>query len=148
MQRPRGVGAVRDHLAPSQMEEGPPSLFKMFLFEPIVQVIKWLLRGIFIVVDFLRKAAFAETAPIAAPAADRNAFLKQLQAAPSPQQILLQFEKIFSIDEQNQIYQMIGEVHPEKFSWKEILWKRGESQNIDLGRRLVRQNPFLLRDYF
>lgn len=140
-----GVSAFPDRLERSEYQEGPPSLFKQFLFDPIVQIMCWFLRGIFIVVDFLRSFAFGDLQ--SDPSMDRRTFLNQLRSAPSPEQLLHRFDQVFTADEKNRIYQAIGEACEEKISFREMIWERTAKENLELGHRLVRQNPFLLRDY-
>jgi hypothetical protein len=143
-QGPQGLAQMPDRLEPRRTgPQEPPSFFKEFLFKPLFQVIKFLIRGIFTFIDFLRNVSFEETPePI-----DREGFLGRLSRAPRPEKILHQFEEIYTTAEQNQVYHAIGEAHPSKTSWKEAFWDRSPQENIALGRRLVRQNPFLLRDY-
>jgi hypothetical protein len=145
--RPQGLAQTPDRLEDqrSAPQEDPPSLFKKFLFKPIFQVIKLILRGIFTFIDFLRSSAFEEKP--AEPPLDRQAFLERLRAAPRPDTILLQFRQVYSFDEQNRVYRAIGEAYSAKTSWKEMIWDRSPDENIGLGRRLVRQNPFLLCDH-
>jgi hypothetical protein len=146
--RPQGLAQIPDRLEdrrPPAYQENPPSLFKKFLFEPIFYVAKLILRGIFTFFDFLRKTAFEETetpAPLG-----KDLFLERLRSAPPPEKLLLQFNQLYSRDEQNRVYWAIGEAHQAKDSWKEFIWDRSTEGNIALGRRLVRENPFLLRDY-
>jgi hypothetical protein len=128
------------------IQENPPSLFKKFLFEPIIQVVKWALRQIFTFFDFLRRASFDQM--ILEPSLERYNFNERLRAAPSSDQILRQFTQLYSLEEQNRMYLAIGQSHPGRVSWKEMIFERTASENIDLGRRLVRQNPLLLRDFF
>lgn len=146
--RPQGLAQIPDRLEerrPLSYQENPPSLFKKFLFEPIFYVGKLILRGVFTFFDFLRKIAFDE---IETPAPlDKDLFLERLRSAPPPDKLLLQFNQLYSRDEQNRVYWAIGEAHEAKDSWKEFIWDRSPEGNIALGRRLVRENPFLLRDY-
>jgi len=144
-QGPQGLAQMPDRLEPRRTgPQEPPSFFKEFLFKPLFQVIKFLIRGIFTFIDYLRNVSFEETPE---PAIDREGFLDRLSRAPTPEMIFIQFEEIYTPGEQIQVYQAIGEAHPSKTSWKESIWDRSPQENIALGRRLVRQNPFLLRDY-
>ena len=145
--RPQGLAQMPDRLEDrsAHAHDNPPSLFKKFLFEPIFEVIRFVLRGLFTFFDFLRESAFEEKH--AGPVLDRETFLNSLRSAPRPENILIQFAQVYSLDEQNQIYCSIGEAHEGKVSWKEMVWERSFEDNIELGRRFVRQNPFLLRDY-
>lgn len=145
--RPQGLAQMPDRLEDRRpySHDNPPSLFKKFLFEPIFEVVKFVLRGIFTFFDFLRESAFEEKPTV--PALNREVFLNSLRSAPSQETILIQFAEVYSIDEQTQVYRSIGEAHEEKVSWKEMIWDRSLEDNIELGARLVRQNPFLLRDY-
>jgi len=144
---PQGLAQMPDRLEsrqePQRAQE-PPSFFKEFLFKPLFQVIKFLIRGIFTFIDYLRNVSFEEARE---PDIDREGFLNRLSRAPSPEKIFHQFEEIYALDEQNQVYLAIGEAHLTRTSWKEAIWNRSPQENIALGRRLVRQNPFLLRDY-
>jgi hypothetical protein len=144
---PQGLAQTPDRIekSSSQDSNNPPSLFKMFLFEPIIQIVKFLLRGLFTFLDFLRSSAFEEKKP--EKALTRDLFLDRLQTAPPKEKLLIQFTQVYSIPEQNQVYQAIGEAHKGKVSWKETFWERTPEQNIALGRRLVKENPFLLRDH-
>jgi hypothetical protein len=141
---PQGLAETRDRLENRRHEE-PPSIFKEFLFRPAWEVIKFMMRGIFIFLDFLRRVAF-EGRP-EQPALDREDFLNCLKRAPRPEKLLLQFRELYSTAEQNRVYRAIGEAHAFKISWKEVIWDRTPNENIDLGRLLVRENPFLLRDH-
>lgn len=142
---PQGLAQTPDRLEPRRPgPQEPPSFFKEFLFKPLFQVIKFLMRGIFRFIDYLRNVSFEENRE---PDIDRGEFLDRLSRAPTPEKIFHQFEEIYTPEEQNQIYNVIGEAHPSKTSWKEALWDRSPQENIALGRRLVRQNPYLLRDY-
>jgi hypothetical protein len=139
---PQGVSQMPDRLEMRPQE--PPSVFKEFLFKPLFQAIKFLMRCIFNFFDFLRNVSFEETRE---EGVDREGFLSRLASVPKPEKILHQFEEIYSTAQQNQIYHVIGQAHPSKTSWKESIWDRSPQENIALGRRLVRQNPYLLRDY-
>ena len=145
--RPQGLAEMPDRLDDRRaaIEENPPSLFKKFLFEPIFYAIKFILRGIFTFIDFLRDSAFEEKPK--APLLDRESFLASLRAAPRPEKLLLQFVQVYSPEEQNRVYFAIGQSHNSKTSWKEVIWDRSPHENVELGRHLVRQNPFLLRDH-
>jgi len=123
----------------------PPSLIKKYLFEPLWEAVKFFLRGLFSFVDFLRSVAFGgekKGAPL-----DKESFLEQLRSAPRPADLLRRFEQLYSTEERSQIYKSIGEAHSGKISWKEMIWARTPQENIRLGRRLVAENPFLLRDF-
>ena len=145
---PQGLAETPDRLekTPNVSQDNPPSLFKQFLFEPIIQVFKFILRGIFTFIDFLRNAAFEEK-KTAEPPLNRETFLNRLQAAPPADKLLIQFRQVYSIQEQTNVYRSIGESHKTRVSWKEAIWERSASENIALGRRLVKENPFLLRDH-
>jgi hypothetical protein len=145
LRAPQGVAQTADRLEDRRAPEHPPSVFKEYLFKPIFLVIKFILRGIFTLIDCLRKSAYEEKSE--EPVFDREAFLDRLRSAPRPEKILVQFAEAYSPAEQNQIYLAIGEAHAAKTSWKEVIWNRSSDENIDLGRRLVRQNPFILRDH-
>jgi len=146
---PKGLAAVPDRLEspPVRKQEAPPSLFKKFLFDPAIQSIKWLLRGLFPFVDWLRSVAFEED-PIETPSGKtgERTFLSHLRAAPRAQELLSQFERHFNLNERNEIYRSIGEEYAGRISWKERIWKRSARENIDLGRRLVLSNPERIRD--
>ncbi len=144
-QGPQGLAQMPDRLEPRQTgPQEPPSFFKEFLFKPLFRVIKFLIRGIFTFIDFLRNVSFEETPE---PAINREGFLDRLSRAPTPEMIFHQFEEIYTTAEQTLVYHAIGEAHPSKTSWKEAFWNRSPQENIALGRHLIRQNPFLLRDY-
>lgn len=140
---PRGLGAVPDRIAPSKEE--PSSLFKMFLFDPVVAAIRWILRGIFFAIDAIRKWAIGEN-PLAPPPSERNDFMKQLRSTPTPEEFLLQFERVFSREEKSRVYRIVGESFPDRISWKELLWKRTDKENIELGRKMIQKEPILLRE--
>lgn len=146
---PKGLAAVPDRLETSPVgnQEGPPSLFKKFLFDPIIQSIKWLLRGLFHFVDWLRSVAFeAEPTEISSDKTRDQTFLSHLRTAPRAQELLVQFERHFTLNERNEIYRSIGEGYAGRISWKERIWKRSAQENINLGRRIVSSNPERIRD--
>lgn len=148
--RAQGLAQVPDRLEDREdrrnyTHDNPPSLFKEFFFKPIFEAIKFVLRGIFTFFDFLRESAFEEKPTI--PALNREVFLNSLRSVPNQETILVQFAQVYSVDEQNQVYCAIGEAYEGKVSWKEMIWTRSQEDNIELGSHLVRQNPFLLRDY-
>ena len=139
--QPQGLGQTPDRLEDRRTasQDNPPSVFKEFLFKPAFIAIKFIIRGIFIFFDFLRKVAFEEK--------DREVFLNCLNSLPRPETLLIQFSELYSVTEQNCVYRAIGKAHPLKTAWKEAIWERTPNENLALGRRLVQQNPFLLRDH-
>ncbi len=136
---PKGLAAIPDRLEspPVQREEAPPSLFKKFLVDPVIQSIKWFLRGIFHFIDWLKSVAFEK---------ESSAFLSHLRTAPRTQEILFQFELCFNPRERSEIYRSIGKEYAGRISWKERIWNRSAQENIDLGKRLVASNPERIRD--
>src|SRR5690242_13587794 len=91
LRAPQGLAQTADRLedrrAPSP--EHSPSVFKEYLFKPIFIVIKFILRGIFTFIDFLRKSAYEEKSEESV--FDREAFLDRLRSAPRSEKILVQF---------------------------------------------------------
>src|SRR5579862_4256520 len=79
--RSQGLAQVPDRLEDrgARTHDNPPSLFKKFLFEPIFEVIRFVLRGIFTFFDFLRESAFEEKP--AELMLNRETFLNSLRSA-------------------------------------------------------------------
>jgi|GEM_PF-5026605 len=142
---PQGVAAVPDRIAPAVPQEGPPSLYKMYLFQPIIEAVKFVLRGIFRFIDFLRRASFDEQT--AEPKLDREELLRRFRSMPQPEEFLARFEEAYTAEDQSRVYRAIGEAYEGRISWKELVWARTDAQNIELGKSLAQSNPFLLRDY-
>ena len=142
---PQGIAAAPDRISPAIPQEGPPSLFKMYLFQPIIEAVRFFLRGIFRFIDFLRRASFDEQPP--QPQIGREELIRRFRSMPKPEEILVLFKEAYSTDDQTRVYQAIGEAYEGRITWKEMFWARNDAQNVELGRSLAQSNPFLLRDY-
>lgn len=140
----------------TQQVDEPPSLFKKFLFDPLIEVLRVSLWMVFSIFDLLRQFAYSKEIiqkPNVLPGVHQDQkgqkasqFLGRLRSAPRSEQILIEFENLFSSQEKDEIYRLIGEVYQNRVGWKEMIWSRTPQQNIALGRRLVHQNPLLISE--
>ncbi|MBI5273354.1 MAG: hypothetical protein HY861_05160 [Chlamydiia bacterium] len=138
---PEGVAGVQDRLLDPEV---PPSTFKKILFDPFVAALLWGLRMVFQFFDMLRTAAFSGTGGSSLDAQQRS-FFGHLQTIPQPQEVLAQFERLFSPVEQMEIYRSLGAESQRALSWSENLFGRSAGEDSALGRRMVSENPYLVR---
>ena len=79
--------------------------------------------------------------PAVEPLSEEQKLLERIRAAPSQEELFLQFERWVDESEKNEIYFLLGASHFAKCSWKEYLWSRSAAENQALGKKLARSHP-------